>query len=171
MVHAQGKDNTPPPGFAAMFNGKDLTGWQALMELRPQVWRRTGPGRELKVAAEERAANQRESNAKYLPHWSVRDGVFHYDGKGQSAERQGLRRFRIVVDWRIPAKADSGIYLRGSPQIQIWDPPGADRAACSTTRRTRKPIKAADQPIGEWNTFRVVMKAKRSPYGSMASWS
>src|SRR4029453_7478905 len=30
---AQEKDNTPPPGFTALFNGKDLTNWQALVEV------------------------------------------------------------------------------------------------------------------------------------------
>ena len=30
-VHAQEKPlNTPPPGFTALFNGKDLTGWKGL---------------------------------------------------------------------------------------------------------------------------------------------
>jgi hypothetical protein len=33
MPSSQGKDNTPPPGSIALFNGKDLTGWQALLEL------------------------------------------------------------------------------------------------------------------------------------------
>ena len=28
---AQAADNTPPPGFAALFNGKDLTGWKGLV--------------------------------------------------------------------------------------------------------------------------------------------
>ena len=27
------KDNMPPTGFTALFNGKDLTGWQGLVEL------------------------------------------------------------------------------------------------------------------------------------------
>jgi hypothetical protein len=30
------KDNTPPPGFTALFNGKDLTGWKATGN--PKVW-------------------------------------------------------------------------------------------------------------------------------------
>ena len=33
---APGKDNTPPPGFKALFNGKDLQGWQGLVELPHQ---------------------------------------------------------------------------------------------------------------------------------------
>src|SRR5205807_3158999 len=26
-----GKDNTPPPGFTALFNGTDLSGWKGLL--------------------------------------------------------------------------------------------------------------------------------------------
>ena len=37
--------------------------------------------------------------------------------------RQGLRRFRAAASiGRSSQKGDSGIYLRGTPQIQIWDP-------------------------------------------------
>ena len=28
---APAADNTPPPGFVALFNGKDLTGWKGLV--------------------------------------------------------------------------------------------------------------------------------------------
>src|SRR5947209_18139496 len=69
-------DNTPPPGFTALFNGKDLTGWQGLVEL---------PQRK-KLSPEQLAQKQEEANKKFLPHWTVRDGVLHYDGKGQSLQ-------------------------------------------------------------------------------------
>ena len=29
--------------------------------------------------------------------------------------------FEMLVDWKISKDGDSGIYLRGSPQVQIWD--------------------------------------------------
>src|SRR5207253_5939423 len=69
-------DNTPPPGFTALFNGKDLTGWQGLVEL---------PQRK-KLSGEQLAVKQQEANEKYLPHWTVTDGVLHYDGKGNSLQ-------------------------------------------------------------------------------------
>src|SRR6267378_5164591 len=69
-------DNMPPPGFSALFNGKDLTNWQGLVEL---------PDRK-KLTAEQLAAKQEEANKKYLPHWTVKDGILNYDGKGQSLQ-------------------------------------------------------------------------------------
>ena len=54
----------------------------------------------------------------------MKDGVIHCDGKGgvslQTAKDYG--NFELWVDWKIEKNGDSGIYLRGQPQVQIWDP-------------------------------------------------
>ena len=56
-------------------------------------------------------------------HWKVDDGVLVFDGKGSSlATAKDYGDFELLVDWKILPKGDSGIYLRGSPQVQIWDP-------------------------------------------------
>jgi hypothetical protein len=157
-ILARGQDNTPPPGFIALFNGKDLTGWQALLEL-PGLKSGAGldPSEPGKLSPEERAAKQRQADAKYLPHWTVRDGVLHYDGKGQNLRTvKDYGDVELFVDWRIPAKADTGIYLRGTPQIQIWDRPGVGSGGLFNNKiNPRNPIKEADRPVGEWNTFRI----------------
>src|SRR5687767_12514856 len=117
-VYAQGTDNTPPPGFVALFNGKDLTGWQALLEL-PGLKSGAGldPAEPLKLSPEERAAKQREADAKYLPHWTVRDGVLHYNGKGQNLRSvKDYGDVELFVDWRIPAKADK------IGRARVWTP-------------------------------------------------
>ena len=107
----QAKDNTPPEGFTALFNGKDLTGWQGLVEY---------PKRD--KDPEKYAAQIKAANDKYLPHWSVKDGVIHYDGKGNSLQTvKDYGDIELYVDWKIREKGDSGIYLRGNPQVQIWD--------------------------------------------------
>jgi hypothetical protein len=143
------KDNTPPPGFVALFNGKDLTGWQGLVEL---------PQRK-KLTPEELAAKQKEANEKYLPHWSVKDGVLYYDGKGQSLQTaKDYGDFELWVDWKIGPKGDTGIYLRGNPQVQIWERPEGSGGLFNNKINPSKPLKNADKPVGEWNTFRIVMK-------------
>src|SRR3954463_611945 len=135
---AQAKDNTPPEGFTALFNGKDLTGWQGLVEL---------PKRD--KDPEKYAAQVKAANDKYLPHWSVKDGVIQYDGKGQSLQTvKDYGDFELLVDWKIAAKGDSGIYLRGSPQVQIWarEKNGGvgSGGLYNNTTNPRKPIKLAD---------------------------
>src|SRR6516225_1164259 len=110
---ASATDNKPPPGFKLLFNGKDLSGWQGLVEL---------PQRK-KLTPEQLEAKQKEADEKYLPHWQVVDGILTYDGKGQSLQTaKDYGDFELYVDWRIEKNGDSGIYLRGNPQVQIWDP-------------------------------------------------
>jgi hypothetical protein len=57
--------------------------------------------------------------------WSVEDGMLIFNGKGDNlcTEKQ-YGDFEMYVDWMLdPAgpEADAGIYLRGTPQVQIWD--------------------------------------------------
>lgn len=158
---AREKDNTPPEGFTALFNGKDLTNWQGLVELPQRA----------KLTPEQLAAKQKEANAKYLPHWKVEDGVLVYDGKGQSLQTaKDYGNFELYVDWKIPPKGDSGIYLRGNPQVQIWDSDHlADNLAEDRGKGSgglwnnakgspgKQPLVKADNPIGEWNTFHIIM--------------
>jgi hypothetical protein len=152
----QPKDNTPPEGFTALFNGKDLTGWQGLVEL---------PKRD--KDPEKYAAQIKAANEKYLPHWTVVDGVIHYDGKGQSLQTvKDYGDVEMLVDWKIPPKGDSGIYLRGNPQVQIWDPEknkgiGSGGLYNNRPPNPSNPLKLADKPVGEWNHFRIVMKGDK----------
>src|SRR5438128_1294063 len=109
------KDNTPPPGFVALFNGKDVTNWQGLVELPQRA----------KLSPEKLAEAQKAANEKFLPHWTVKDGILNYDGKGNSLQTaKDYGNFELWVDWKIEKNGDSGIYLRGNPQVQIWDPDG-----------------------------------------------
>ena len=64
----------------------------------------------------------------------------------------------MIVDWRITKKGDSGIYLRGSPQVQIWDTSRVEVGAqvgsgglYNNAKFRSTPLKVADNPIGEWN--------------------
>jgi 3-keto-disaccharide hydrolase len=153
----QAKDNTPPEGFTALFNGKDLSGWQGLVEY---------PKRD--KDPEKYAAQVKAANEKYLPHWTVKDGVIHYDGKGQSLQTvKDYGDFELLCDWKIEPKGDSGLYLRGTPQVQIWDPAkngGVGSGGLYNNQDPKnpsKPLKLADKPVGEWNHFRIVMKGDK----------
>ncbi len=72
------------------------------------------------------------------------------------------------VDWRITKNGDSGIYLRGTPQVQIWDPARTDVGAqvgsgglYNNQVNPSKPLRFADNPVGEWNTFYIKMIGDR----------
>jgi hypothetical protein len=145
-------DNKPPEGFTALFNGKDLTGWQGLVELPDRA----------KLTPQQLAKKQEEANKKYLPHWKVVDGVLTYDGKGQSLQTvKDYGNFEMYVDWKIGKKGDSGIYLRGNPQVQIWDNPEGSGGLYNNQKHARKPLVVADKPVGQWNRFHILMKGDR----------
>jgi 3-keto-disaccharide hydrolase len=142
-------DNKPPEGFQLLFNGKDLDGWQGLVEL---------PERS-KLSPEQLRAKQKEANEKYLPHWTVKEGILIYDGKGQSLQTaKDYGNFELWVDWMISRKGDSGIYLRGNPQVQIWDNPIGSGGLFNNKKHAHDPLKVADKPVGQWNTFHIIMK-------------
>ena len=152
-------DNTPPAGFTALFNGKDLAGWKGL--LKPPL---DNPYNRAKLSPEELAKAQAEADENMRQHWKVQDGALVFDGKGRSlATVKDYGDFEMWVDWKILPKGDSGLYLRGTPQVQIWDPAASPQNAVGSgglfnnQNHPRDPLVLADKPIGEWNTFYLRM--------------
>jgi HEAT repeat protein len=143
-------------GFKPMFNGKDLTGWQGLVE---------NPVARAKMKKIELERKQAEANVIFPANWSVKDGCIWFNGAGDnlcSVKEYG--DFEMMVDWKISKAGDSGIYLRGSPQVQIWDTSRVEVGAqvgsgglYNNQKNPSKPLKVADNPVGDWNTFRIVM--------------
>lgn len=150
------KLNVPPKGFTALFNGKDLTGWKGLV---------ADPEKRAKMSPDELAKAQDEADQKMRDHWRVEDGTLVFDGGGDSlCTAKDYGDFELYVDWKIEKEGDSGIYLRGSPQVQIWDPakwPEGSGGLYNNQKNPSKPLKCADKPIGEWNTFRIKMIGER----------
>ena len=153
-------DNTPPPGFVALFNGKDLTGWKGLLKGPLD-----NPARRAKLSPEQLAKAQKEADENMRAHWKVEDGVLVFDGKGRSlCTAKDYGDFEMYVDWKILPGGDSGIYLRGSPQVQIWDytrNPVGSGGLYNNQKNPRNPLKCADKPIGQWNTFRIKMVGEK----------
>jgi HEAT repeat protein len=143
-------------GFKPMFNGRDLTGWKGLVE---------NPIARARMKPAELAKRQAEADKKVAENWSVKDGAIWFSGKGDnlcSVEQYG--DFEMLVDWKISKEGDSGIYLRGTPQVQIWDTSRTSVGAqvgsgglYNNQTHPSKPLKVADNPVGDWNTFRIIM--------------
>jgi HEAT repeat protein len=147
-------------GFVPIFNGEDLTGWHGLVE---------NPIARAKMAKSELAAKQAEADRKMLTHWSVRDGTVVFNGNGDNlCTDKEYGDFELLVDWRITKDGDSGIYLRGSPQVQIWDPARTDVGAqvgsgglYNNQKYPSQPLSRVDNPVGEWNSFRIRMVGEK----------
>ncbi len=147
--------NRPPKGFVALFNGRDLAGWKGLAG---------NPKSRREMSREELAKAQAEADEDMRAHWKVVDGALCFDGKGHSlCTVKDYGDFEMFVDWKIEKGGDSGIYLRGTPQVQIWDTnrnvgTGVGSGGLYNNKKgPSKPLKMADKPVGQWNTFRIIM--------------
>jgi hypothetical protein len=147
---------TPPEGFTALFNGRDLTGWKGLVG---------NPKTRAKMTPQQLDEAQKAANLDMREHWKVVDGVLEFDGQGQNlCTAKNYADFELLVDWKIEPKGDSGIYLRGTPQVQIWDPELRDIGSgglFNNKEHASNPLVKADKPVGEWNTFRIKMVGEK----------
>lgn len=152
---------TPPEGFKAIFNGKDLTGWHGMPHFDPR-----------KLAAmseEERAKQVAEWTADARMHWTVENGELVNDGHGAYLTTDAeFGDYEFLIDYKTVPGADSGIYLKSTPQVQIWDYTkeggkwnlGADKGSGGLWNNSpgapgKDPLVLADKPFGEWNKFRI----------------
>lgn len=153
-------DPAPPAGFRALFNGKDLTGWHGL-----------NPHLVVKLEGAKKEENLKKQRDEFPQHWKVENGELVNAGTGPYATTdEEFGDIELHIEYKTVPHADSGVYLRGSPQVQIWDinqpdqPKNPDRhprlgsgGLFNNTPNTpgRDPLVVADKPFGEWNTFRI----------------
>lgn len=157
-------DNTPPAGFTALFNGKDLTNWKGVT--RKEKF--DNPLVRQKATPEKRAEMQAVADEEMRASWHLRDGgVLFFDGKGYSlATAKDYADFEMWVDWRLlTVRGDSGLYLRGSPQVQIWDAHNqwniGSGGLFNNKQHPSKALSIADRLIGDWNTFYIKMVGEK----------
>lgn len=155
--------NAAEPSGTPLFNGKDLSGWRGQGMVNPLEWQA--------MSDAARQAAQTKADEDLAQHWKAANGEIVNDGHGvylTTAKDYG--DFELELDWKMMAAGgDSGIYLRGYPQVQIWDPHnknekgnGADKGSGALwnnadVKNGKFPPVVADKPIGEWNTLKIKM--------------
>lgn len=148
----------PPKGFRAIFNGQDTSGWYGL-----------NPHSVVKLNGEKREEALKKMRGEFSQHWRVENGELVNSGTGPYATtEEEFGDYELMLEYKTVAGADSGIYLRGVPQVQIWDPNQVfdpkkpDRrphlgsgGLFNNTPKTlgRDPIELKDKPFGQWNTM------------------
>jgi hypothetical protein len=153
-------ESAPPAGFRSVFDGKSLTGWYGL-----------NPHSVAKLEGEKREANLKQQREEFAKHWRVENGELINAGTGPYATTvDEFGDIELLIEYKTVPHADSGIYLRGTPQVQIWDntqvfdPKKPDRkphlgsgGLFNNTPNApgRDPLVVADKPFGEWNAFRI----------------
>jgi hypothetical protein len=164
----------PPAGFTALFNGRDLSGWRGgdTFDHRKLL---AMPEAERAAQIAKWTATMTQVNSKTgKPHWYVENDELVNDGFGAYATTEkDYGDFELLVDYKTVPLADSGIYLRGCPQVQIWDftekekfSLGSDKGSGGLWNNSpgapgKDPLVLADKPFGQWNSFRILMVGAR----------
>lgn len=151
-------------GFVSAFNGVDLTGWKGLV---------ADPIKRAKMDAATLATEQAKADAEMKESWKVVNGELQFQSHGNNlATLKKYGDFEMLVDWKIiddkKGEGDAGIYLRGTPQVQIWDNARVKVGAqvgsgglYNNQVNPSKPLLVADNKLDEWNTFRILMHGDR----------
>ena len=147
-------------GYVSLFNGKDLTGWKGLVE---------NPIARAKMTPIELAEKQFDADQRMREDWKVENGLLVYVGHGYDniCTQEQYGDFEMLVDWRLDPNGkepDAGIYLRGTPQVQIWDIARTNVGAqvgsgglYNNQKNKSIPNCVADRKLGEWNSFYIRM--------------
>jgi hypothetical protein len=167
-VAASAAEVETPQGFTALLNGKDFAGWHGMGDQDPRkIWALSAADREKRFA---------DSRADILKHWRYDGGELVNDGQGlYMTTDKDYGDVELLVEYRTVAKADSGVYLRGTPQVQIWDytkeggkwSMGADKGSGGLWNNSpgapgKDPLVLADKPFGQWNKLRIIQVGART---------
>ncbi len=173
------QEKSPPPGFTSLFNGKDLSGWYG--------WTTRDPAELWNMSPEEQAKYKKQSiegglvdkkgnpiNEHLLAHWKVVEGELVNDGHGHYLTTdKDYGDFELHLEYKALPKGDSGVYLRGIPQVQIWDATEGDPRGLGQDKGSgglwnnskgapgKDPLKKMDKPFGEWNSLKMKMIGER----------
>jgi len=149
-----------PKGFTSLLNGKDLSNWYGWSTRNPELLR--------KMSAAEQKAYKAKSREDIAKHWKIEGDVVVNDGHGLylTTERE-FANYELLIDYKTVPKADSGIYLKGAPQVQIWDYTDPSKFGIGGNKgsgglwnnskgaKGKDPLVLADNKLGEWNSFRI----------------
>lgn len=155
-------------GFVSLYNGRDLTGWDAKPEHEghwtSNDWRLAYDGKSSDLWSEKEYGDfemivdwrwSGETHDAELP-VILADGNVQRNADGNEVKQT------------VKEAGDSGIYLRGSSksQVNIWCWPigsgevygyRTDASMSAEVRAGVTPSEAADAPIGQWNRFHITM--------------
>ncbi len=150
-------------GFYPLFNGRDLSGWKGLVG-NPHTRRQMDQTRMDK--------EQAAADARMRKSWVVEGDKLVFTGHGDNiCTTRDYGDMELFIDWRLDPQGkepDAGIYLRGVPQVQIWDVSRVDVGAqvgsgglYNNQKHSSTPTSCLDHQLGEWNHFHIIMKADK----------
>ena len=166
-----------PPGFTALFNGKDFSGWK-VPEGDGGHWKVLDGVIDYDAQSEARGDKSLWTERAYgdfvlQVDWRlaetpyVNPNVFYVLPDGTHARDIHGKEMRMALP-----DSDSGVFLRGSgkSQVNIWCWPigsgevygyRTDAKQPPEVRAAVTPRTQADKPVGEWNRFEITLRGDR----------
>ena len=169
-------DNQPPPGFTALFNGQNFSGWK-VPDGDGGHWKVVDGVIDYDADSEAKGDKTLWADKEYrdfvlLVDWRIKEtpfvnpNVFYILPDGTHARDIRGKEMKMALP-----DSDSGVFIRGSGtyQVNIWcwpigsgemygvrtDPKTAPEMRAAVTPRTQ-----ADKPVGEWNRFEITVRGK-----------
>lgn len=173
------ESNQTPSGFTSLFNGKDLSGWYGWTTRDPsELWAMSPAEKETykkqSIEGGQLDKKGQPKNDHLLAHWTVENGELINDGQGlYLTTDKDYGDFELMLEYRALPKGDSGVYIRGVPQIQIWDSTEGDPRGLGQDKGSgglwnnskgspgKDPSRKMDKPFGEWNQMKITMIGER----------
>ena|SRR5438445_711119 len=173
---AHAADNEPPPGFAALFNGKDFAGWTV-----PQG--DNGHWKILNGLIDYDARSEAKGDKSLWSEREFGDFILHVDWRIKETPYTNPHVPYILPDgthahdtkgkelqFSLP-DSDSGVFLRGNGKYQVnifcWPIGSGEMYGVRTDPKTPPELRAAatprtqaDKPVGEWNHFEITVRAQ-----------
>jgi hypothetical protein len=168
--------DNPPPGFVALFNGRDLSGWK-IPDGDNGHWKVLDGVIDYDAASEAGGDKSLWTDREFgdftlRVDWRIKEtpyvnpNVPYILPDGTHARDTHGKTMRMALP-----DSDSGILVRGSAryQLNIWcwpigsgemygirtDPKSSPELRAAVTPRTQ-----ADKPVGEWNQFEITVRGK-----------
>jgi len=154
-----GEEVSATADFRPIFNGEDLSGWHGESTMDPRLL--------AAMPEAERVAKMAEWQKDAAEHWTAKDGELINDGNGVYLTTDGMYGdYELLIEYKTIPQADSGIYLKSNPQVQIWNHlaakphDGQDKGSGGLWNNSpgapgKDPSAIADRPMGEWNEFKI----------------
>jgi hypothetical protein len=121
-----------------LLNGKNLDGWELLEKGQPNGW-------SIKNGILDNNPVQREGQPKKR--------------YANLRTKREFKDFKLTLETRVPKGGNSGVYLRGIYEIQVFDSYGRDLDSHNMgglySRIT--PSVAAEKPAGQWQTMELTL--------------
>lgn len=118
--------------WKSLFNGKDVSGW----------------------------ITAKKNHGENV--WKVEDSALTNgkDGANDLCTVEEFRDYELEIEYRIPKRGNSGVYLRGQIEIQIFDSAGKEKLSSADAGAIYGgnfvALRNAQKPAGEWNKYRVL---------------